>query len=457
MGCILYTTSHNVSAALLAEIPTADPLTADLKDATAAALLVKEAQPAVATEQIQLDMQHEVLISTESDSLFARAPSSVTTPTRPPPPLLPADAAATEAVAAITAVPQLGDQSQSESVAAVPHLLDHSQSDSVAAMPQCVHQSQPEAVNSVAAVPQLANQSSPEAVDADTTLPQLMNQSQSQAAPSYVAANQVQLDTAPIYVEELLATQYAAGQGTGPPVAAAPDASVVSSSLQQAETVDVAVKAPRSLLQKLHHTALHSDTDPAQAAAFSAVSGNGTVEMPAASKQTGDAFLESLRHDSRAKTGQIAAVMGRAEPESCSPRAELRPDTLDSAEPAASSTRAGLFAAAPSDLALPVASAMPSTELPSPLASPRKRSLFSRLRSSRPVVQQPSETQPPETQPSETQASETQASETQPELLSQQRSAREATLQSPGQKGFKGLFRSVSFASKQVPSLSEIS
>ena len=196
---------------------------------------------------------------------------------------------------------------------------------------------------------------------------------------------------------------------------------------------------------------MHNNTDLPQAAVLTVTSSLAADEVPVSTKQKGDAFRGLLRHGSSIKTGQIPAVMDRNEPVGSSRVAGLIPDDLDTAESAAFSARAGLLPAAldiadpagsspgaglspaaPPDLASPVTTAMPSTEPASPLASPRKKSLFSRLRSTKPVVQQPFETQP--------------------ELLRQQSSVHEAALQSPRQKGFKGLFRSVTFAGTNLTS-----
>lgn len=448
---------HSTPTALTAEQAIAKP-NSDLEDT----LLLADVQPAVAAEEVQSVIPHKASASAETDSLAAQAPSSATTLKASPPLLLPADAAATEPRSAdfedtaMSASPmsdvqpplaaeqvQLVFQNDTPSSAETYGLLAPALGSATPKRPPLLllpsDAAGTQTVDSVAIMPQLADHSQSGVVDAVAVMRQLMDQSQS------AVEAQVQPYTAVMNAEELSANQSAAEQGPSLPVAAE-EVPVTSALVRQVDTADAAVKAPRrSLLQKLRHKAMHNDTDLPQAAVLTATSSLAADEMPVSTMQKSDAFRGSLRHGSSTKTGQIPAVMDRNEPVGSSRVAGLIPDALDTAEPAAFSTRAGLLPAAldiadpalsspgaglspaaPPDLALPVTIAMPSTEPASPLASPRKKSLFSGLRSTKSVVQQPFETQP--------------------ELLHQQSSVHEAALQSPRQKGFKGLFRSTTFA-----------
>ena len=323
-----------------------------------------------------------------------------------------------------------------------------------------------------------------------TVLPQLGGQLQPEIFHTPAEASHIHADTGGMHqegsaelAEEMSAEIAEDRSAERPPDQAdstAVDVEAVSlllPTVQPADTTVEAGEAPRvSLLQKLRHKTSLDSTDLVNAAVPTVALSPKSEPVPGSpGKQKKKSFMGLLRHGSSIKSSQIPATIDRADsiPNMPSSHSPVVADAAASDDPAA---RAGLISAAlvrhesqgPSsavghippaldqadsddltskeDLIELAAGTQPlsdsitvlsSMQAESPLASPRKKSLFSRLRPTHTPLPKPEDSQS--------------------DPLSQQSSEAEPLPASPRQKGFRSLFKHGSKLPQEASPLSRAS
>ena len=322
-----------------------------------------------------------------------------------------------------------------------------------------------------------------------TVLPQLRDQLQPEASHTLAEASYTPAEASHTHAETGSMHQEVSAEIPGDRIAEGPaeeadstpaDVEDISLLLPTGQPTDTSLEAGetprRSLLQKLRHKASYGSADSASAAVPAAALSSKSEAVPEnPGKQKKKSFMGLLRHGSSIKSDQIPATIDRA---------ESNPDTLSSHSPvvadvAASddaAARAGLIPAAlgrhesrgPSSIVEHIAPAqdpadsddltskeellelpadtqplpdsitvLSSMQAESPSASPRKKSLFSRLR--------PTHTPLPKPEGGQS------------DRLSQQSSELEPSPASPRQKGFKSLFKHGSKLPQEASPLSRAS
>lgn len=322
-----------------------------------------------------------------------------------------------------------------------------------------------------------------------TVLPQLRDQLQPEASHTLTEASYTPAEASHTHAETGSMHQEVPAEIPGDRIAEGPaeeadstpadvgDISLLLPTVQPTDTSLEAGETPRrSLLQKLRRKASYGSRDSASVAVPAAALSSKSEAVPESpGKQKKKSFMGLLRQGSSIKSGQIPAKIDRAEaiPESPSSHSPVVADVAASDDPAA---RAGLIPAAlgnhesqdPSSVVghIPPAldqadsddltskkelielaagtqplsdsiTVLPSMQAESPLVSPGKKSLFSRLRPSHAPLPKPEDSQP--------------------DRLSQQSSEAEPLPGSPRQKGFKSLFKHDSKLPQEASPLSRAS